>query len=74
MRVESAQTSIIEDDAGAYVDGFKVSVIYTAVEMADLQANYDPASGTSPTVGYCRPTMRAILDAVRAIPQDGGGS
>jgi hypothetical protein len=42
--------------------------------MAELQANYDPASGTSPTVGYCRPTMRAILDAVRAIPQDGGGS
>jgi hypothetical protein len=30
-------------------------------------ANYDPASGTSPTVGYCRPTVREILDAVKAV-------
>lgn len=68
-----AQEAIIEDDSGAYVDGYIVTTFYTATEMADLQANYDPAVGTSPTVGYCRPTTRSILDAVRAIPpQDGG--
>lgn len=46
--------------------GWTVIVTYTDAEMADLRANYDPASGTSPSVVYCRPTVRAILDAVLA--------
>ena len=47
--------------------GWTVTVTYTDAEMADLLANYDPASGTSPSVTYCRPTVRAMLDAVKGV-------
>lgn len=48
--------------------GWTVTVTYTDAEMADLLANYDAASGASPGVTYCRPTMRAMLDAVKEVP------
>jgi hypothetical protein len=35
--------------------------------MDDLLANYDAASATSPGVTYCRPVLRAILDAVKEV-------
>jgi len=47
--------------------GWTVIVTYTDAEMADLLANYDPASGASPSVTYCRPTVRAMLDAVKGV-------
>jgi len=34
-------------------------------EVAELLANYDPTSGTSPSVTYSRPLSRAILDAIK---------
>ena len=63
MKVEVRFTSVFADD-GQVVDGWQVIATYTNEEMAELSANYDEASGTSPSVTYCRPTMRAILDAV----------
>jgi len=45
--------------------GWIITVTYTDAEMAELLANYDPASGASPSVTYCRPTVRAMLDAVK---------
>lgn len=42
-------------------------VTFTDAEMSDLLANYDPASGTSPSVTYCRPIVRAMLDAVKEV-------
>jgi hypothetical protein len=47
--------------------GWTVTVQFTDAEMADLLANYDPSSGTSPGVTYCRPVLRAILDAVKEV-------
>jgi hypothetical protein len=52
--------------------GWTVIVTYTDAEMADLLANYDPASGTSPSVTYCRPTVRTILDAVKGATNAAG--
>jgi len=46
-------------------DGWFVAVFYSETEMADLLSRYDPASGTSPSVADSRPTVRAILDAVK---------
>lgn len=49
------------------LDGEDVQVVYTAVwiplsEIQVLLSHYDPQSGTSPSVGDCRPIVRAILD------------
>lgn len=63
MKVEVRHTDVFADD-GQVVDGWQVIVTYTDQEMSDLLFNYDETSGTSPSVGYCRPTVRAILDAV----------
>jgi len=63
MKTE-ARKSDVWSDSDECVSGFTVTVTYTDDEMAELIANYDEASGTSPTVGYCRPTMREILNAV----------
>jgi len=40
---------------------------FSQTEMDDLLANYDAASATSPGVTYCRPVLRAILDAVKEV-------
>ena len=66
MKVESRKSDVWSD-SGECVSGWTCTVTYTDAEMAALLANYDPASGTSPTVGYCRPTMREILDAVKGV-------
>ena len=47
--------------------GWSLMVTFTDAEMSDLLANYDPASGTSPSVTYCRPIVRAMLDAVKGV-------
>ena len=48
--------------------GWSLMVTFTDAEMSDLLANYDPASGTSPSVTYCRPIVRAMLDALLTLP------
>jgi hypothetical protein len=64
MKTE-ARKSDVWNDADECVSGWTCTVTYTDEEMAELLANYDEASGTSPTVGYCRPTVREILDSVK---------
>lgn len=64
-RVESVQTTDSADgevnEDGAYI----VPVIIPAAQVAELLANYDPSSGTSPSVTYSRPLARSILDALK---------
>jgi hypothetical protein len=67
MLVTSSVHAEIPTPEGAYTDGWQITICYTAEEMEALLANYDEASGTSPSVGYCRPTMRDILDAVKGV-------
>lgn len=64
MRTEVRKTSVF-DDNWEVVDGWQVIVTYTDDEMSELLANYDPESGTSPSVADSRPTVRAILNAVK---------
>jgi len=67
MLVTNAGHANIPTHDGANVDGWQIQICYTDAEMAELLANYDEASGTSPSVIYCRPTMREILDAVKVV-------
>jgi len=50
----------------SYTDGLVVTICYTHSEMTELLAGYEEASGTSPSAVMCRPTLRAILNAVKA--------
>lgn len=45
-------------------EGWSITVTFTDSEMADILAQYDPASPTSPSVTVCRPIVRPMLDAV----------
>lgn len=47
--------------------GWSVTTTYTLAEMQRLLAAYEPASGTSPTVGDARPVLRSELNAVLAV-------
>lgn len=66
MKAEVRKTSVFDDNYEV-VDGWQVIITYTDDEMSELLTNYDPESGTSPTVGYCRPTVREILDKVKEV-------
>lgn len=57
----------VEDTDGTQIntEGFIIPIIIPLSEVGELLANYDPASGTSPSVTYSRPLSRAILDALR---------
>ena len=66
MKTE-ARKSDVWSDSGECVSGWTCIVTYTDAEMAELLANYDPTSGTSPSVAYCRTTVREILDAVKGV-------
>tara|TARA_R100000951_G_scaffold106333_1_gene100849 strand:- start:5449 stop:5694 length:246 start_codon:yes stop_codon:yes gene_type:complete len=53
-------------DGGEY-DGdecWMIPVLIPVDDVADLLANYDPDSGTSPLVATARPLARVILDAL----------
>jgi len=51
---------------------YVIPILIPVSEVAELLANYDPASGTSPLVAYSRPLARAIMDALkRAVEVDG---
>ncbi len=44
----------------------RITLQFDMTELERLLAAYEPASGTSPTVGDCRPVLRTILNAVLA--------
>ena len=51
---------------------YVIPILIPVSEVAELLANYDPASSTSPLVAYSRPLARAIMDALkRAVEVDG---
>ena len=64
MKVISARESGVFDDADEWCEGWEVFVSFTKEEIDALLAAYDPLSSTSPSVSYCRPTVRAILDKI----------
>ena len=79
MQVSSVLRGDLPVGSDIYGAGYAVTICYSEAEMADLLANYDPASGTSPAVGPSRATLRSILNSVPRpqvppAPLDGGGS
>lgn len=58
--VNSAEVPTADD---TYTAGVQVTLCFSAAEMAAYIANYDPDVGTSPSIGDCRPVLRAILNA-----------
>lgn len=67
MLVLNASHANIPTPEGANEDGWVVQICYTDAEMAELLSVYDQSSATSPSVTYCRPTMREILNAVKSV-------
>lgn len=67
MLVVDAKRGNIRISEDANDDGWQIVICYSDAEMAELLVNYDAASGTSPSVTYCRPTVREILDAVKLV-------
>ena len=63
----------VEDTDGTKIDteGFIIPIIIPLSEVAELLANYDPTSSTSPLVAYSRPLSRAILDALKRKVEEG---
>lgn len=57
----------VENSDGSRVNGemVEISILVPVELIPELLQNYDPASGTSPSVSYSRPLSRAILDALR---------
>jgi hypothetical protein len=47
-----------------------VPVLIPLAEVQELLQNYDPASGTSPSVTYSRPLSRVILDAIKRAEEE----
>jgi hypothetical protein len=66
MKTETRKSDVWSD-GGECVSGWTVTVTYTDAEVDELLLNYEPSSGSSPLVAYCRPTVREILDAVKAV-------
>jgi hypothetical protein len=66
MKVE-IRKSDVWNDADECVSGWTCILTYTEEEMEELLSNYDESSATSPLVGYCRPTMRVLLDKVKEV-------
>ena len=65
MRVNQIDHNSVPGSEGP-VYGWIITVTFTDAEMADILAQYDPASPTSPAVTVCRPIVRPMLDAVLA--------
>lgn len=66
MKVISVREAGVFDEHDVYQDGEEIILTFTDAEILDLLAVYDPASSTSPSVSYCRPIVREILDAILA--------
>ena len=52
---------------GESVDTLVFQLVIDKVTLADILTRFDPTSGTSPSVGDCRPTMRTVLNAAAAV-------
>ena len=50
---------------------YVIPILIPVSEVAELLANYDPTSSTSPLVAYSRPLSRAILDALKRKVEEG---
>lgn len=64
MKVISARPSGVFNDSDEWCEGWEIFVSFSKEELDELLAVYDPLSSTSPSVSYCRPTVRAILDKI----------
>jgi hypothetical protein len=64
MKIISARESGVFNEADEWCEGWEVSVTFTEQEISDLLAVYDPSSSTSPSVSYCRPIVKEILDSI----------
>ena len=64
MKVISIYEAGVFDHEDIYHEGKEITLTFTEQEIADLLAVYDPASSTSPSVSYCRPIVKEILDAI----------
>ena len=64
MRIISTRESGVFDNDDQWCEGYEIFLSFTKEEMDDLLAAYDPTSGTSPSVSYCRPIVKAILDKI----------
>ena len=60
-----AKNADVQTPDDIYTSGLQITICYTDEEMEALLAGYDETSATSPTAVVCRPTMRAILNAVK---------
>jgi len=66
MKIISAREAGVFDEQDVYQDGEEITLTFTDAELLELLAVYDPASSTSPSVSYCRPIVKEILDAILA--------
>jgi hypothetical protein len=66
MKVISIYEAGVFDEQDVYHEGKEITLTFTDGEIADLLAVYDPASSTSPSVSYCRPIVKGLLDAILA--------
>lgn len=64
MKIISARESGVFDNDDQWCEGWEIFVSFTKEEIQELLAAYDALSSTSPSVSYCRPTVRAILDKI----------
>lgn len=64
-RVENVQTTDSSGEAVNEDDAYIIPVVIPASQVAELLANYDPNLSTSPSVTYCQPLARSILDALK---------
>jgi len=72
-QIQTVNVSIIDEhDARADVSGVMIPVIIPADVVAELLANYDDTSSTSPVVAYSRPLARTLLDALKRFSEGGG--
>jgi len=55
-----------DDNREQDVQGLTIELFISNDELGRLLNVYDPASGTSPSVGDCRPLVRTILDKLGA--------
>ena len=70
-RVESVETTGSSNEIVSEDNAYIISIVIPASEVAELLANYDPSSGTSPSVTYSRPLARTILDALKRKVEEG---
>jgi len=68
LQVENAwERETWDTTVGESVDTVVFQLVVDKATLADILTRFDPASGTSPPVADCRPTMRAVLGAAAAV-------